>query len=87
MLFRLSHRNRPIGYLELFPHRFVLKKFLNAKHAQVLDNILSAYFTKGIKSGVDKNSLRRELLPSDDPRFILELGLRLHTLGYKLHGA
>lgn len=81
MWLTISHQKKPIGEVELSHESFELKVRAR-KEKTFLQNLFSIYYQQGITGGVDKDRLRAEPLRSTDPRFIHELVIRLHALGY-----
>jgi|GEM_PF-4962879 len=73
---------KPIGSIELGPDSFDISGIEEIKYAKVLLDVLNEAYASGIVK-TDEHNGETELLKPDDPRFVLELGLKLATNGYR----
>jgi len=75
MIFRLTFTGKEIGFLDMDAERFDVTQITDKARRKALEELIGGYFRDGIRDG-------SEPLFPDDPRFILELAVRLHEGGY-----
>ncbi len=84
MRYHITFNGKQIGTLALRADGFSVDTITVTSHRKALQQILEACYAQGLSGGIERDGEREEALKPEDPRFPIELSLRLHTLGYVL---